>query len=166
MWRRLLRHVHPDTGGEHELFVWCRALYEHVAGDYNIEDVRTTDERRHPPRHPTSSADPRLDFTRAYDLTCSSFDELTQRALRLADEVGEPYARLLRLLRDCVEAPETDVALHRQQHQGATYKTLAAIAYAAGFDKERRVGWYRIAERVPLAQRHAGHIISRLREGQ
>jgi hypothetical protein len=25
------------------------------------------------------------------------------------------------------------------------------------------VGWYRIAETIPLSQRHAGHILSRLK---
>jgi hypothetical protein len=32
MWRRLLRRVHLEHGGEHDLFVWTGTLYEHVAG--------------------------------------------------------------------------------------------------------------------------------------
>jgi hypothetical protein len=28
----LLKRAHPDHGGESGLFVWTRALYEHVAG--------------------------------------------------------------------------------------------------------------------------------------
>jgi hypothetical protein len=35
MWRRLLRVVRPDSGaGDHDLFIWTGALYEHVAGDH------------------------------------------------------------------------------------------------------------------------------------
>jgi hypothetical protein len=45
MWRKLLRHVPPDTGGDSDLFVWARGLYEHVTGD-GIEDVRTRAQRR------------------------------------------------------------------------------------------------------------------------
>jgi hypothetical protein len=33
-----------------------------------------------------------------------------------------------------------------------------------GMTKAERVQWYRIAEAIPLSQRHAGHILSRLKK--
>jgi hypothetical protein len=159
MWRKLLRCVHPDAGGDDALFVWVRNLQEHVAGD-GIEPL-PQEVRRDPPRHPTTGD--RIDYTEAFD-RASSFDGLTRAAVMYADEVGAPHDRLLRMLRDCMEAGPDDVALHRQQNQGATYKSLAAIAHRAGMSKPERVRWYRIAESVPLSQRHAGHIIKRMQE--
>jgi hypothetical protein len=76
----------------------------------------------------------------------------------------EPYRRLLELLADCSEAPPSDTVLYRQQNQGATYRSVAAIAYRVGMSKQERLVWYKIAERVPLAQRHVGHIIRRVGE--
>lgn len=160
LWKRLIARTHPDAGGDHDLFIWTTALYEHVAGD-GVEPL-PREARRDPPRHhtPTTDAD-RVDFTAAFD-RAGSFDGLTRAAVMYADEVGEPYAGLLRMLRDCFEAGPEDVAAYRQQHQGATYKTLAAIAHRVRMSKPERVRWYRIAESIPLSQRHAGHIISRL----
>jgi hypothetical protein len=158
MWRSLLAAVHPDRHGSHELFVWCQRLREHVAGDsFAFEDVRTAYERRRPPPHPSASE--RLDFTAAFDLP--GFDALTERAMRTGPEVGEPYASVLRLVADCY--PVQDGPLFRQQHAGASYKSLAAIAYAAGLSRDERVRWYRICERIPLSQSHANHILRRLR---
>lgn len=31
MWRKLLAKVHPDAGGEHELFIWADQVREHCA---------------------------------------------------------------------------------------------------------------------------------------
>jgi hypothetical protein len=33
-----------------------------------------------------------------------------------------------------------------------------------GMSKPERVQWYRIAEDIPLSQRHAGHILSKLQK--
>lgn len=33
MWKRLLRSVHPDTGGDGELFVWTRELQKYVINE-------------------------------------------------------------------------------------------------------------------------------------
>jgi hypothetical protein len=137
-----------------------RSVYEHVTGD-DIEDARTRAQRRQPPPHDDSpSTGDRLDFTDAHS-HAESFDDLISRALKVAEEVGQPFRGLLLLLRDCRESEE--IALSRQQRQGATYKTLAAIGYAAGMSQAQRSWWYRIAESVPLSQRHAGHIMARLK---
>jgi hypothetical protein len=113
MWRRLLRLAHPDGAGEHELFVWVRELHEHVAGDH-IEDVRTSYQRRQPPPHPTAGE--RLDFTDAFTVA-ADFADLTASATALAADVGEPYARLLRMLASCYPVSEAETALYRAQHE-------------------------------------------------
>ena len=53
--------------------------------------------------------------------------------------------------------------LYDQQRCGASYKSLAAIGHMVGMTKAERVQWYSIAEAVPLSQRHAAHIFSRLK---
>jgi len=90
------------------------------------------------------------------------FDELTRRALLAARNVLEQYAELLELLDDCNEAHHG--ALVREQRRGASYKRLAAIGHRAGMTKAERVRWYRIAEGIPLSDRHAGHILSKLKK--
>jgi hypothetical protein len=62
MWRRLLRVVHPDTGGDAALFVWCRSLQEYVVGDA-IEPPRREHE---PPRRTTTQDSPRVDYADAF----------------------------------------------------------------------------------------------------
>jgi hypothetical protein len=165
MWRRLLAAAHPDRGGDHDLFIWARALYDHVAGDGpGTPDMRAPHGRREPPPHPSSPTGARVPFEAAFE-KAASFADLTRQAVALAESADPVYAPLLRLLASCYEASEADGPLFRHQRAGATYRSLAAIAYAAGFDKERRVGWYRLAESVPLSQRHAGHILSKLQRG-
>jgi hypothetical protein len=164
MWRKLLRVVHPDSSaaGDHDLFIWTGALYEHVAGDY-LEEPIATRARRDPPKHPESSAGERIDFSEAPN-RAQSFDALTRAAVMYADEQPEPYASVLRLLSDCRKALPRDVAHYRAQHVGASYKQLALIAHLVKMSTPERRSWYRISESIPLSQRHAGHIISRLQE--
>src|SRR5215203_3304413 len=140
-WRRLLRVVHPDAGGDGDLFVWTRALQEYVAGDAIEPPPRDT--RRQPPQHPQTGE--RIPYEAAFD-KAGSFHDLTMTALQMADTVPEVYARLLRLLGDCVEAGPEDVAGYRSQHAGATYKQLAYAAHLAGLDAAERREWYAVAE--------------------
>ncbi len=158
MWRKLLARTHPDTGGDHELFIWAR----------NLHDVVCARVREDPPPRAARSSTPRegparVPFDEAFE-KAQSFADLTRQAVALADTVDAPHDRLFLLLEDCVALAE-DSPLHAQQSQGATYKTLAAIGHAAGMDKADRAGWYRLAEQSPLSQRHAGHILTRLKEG-
>jgi hypothetical protein len=157
MWRKLLRATHPDAAnGDHDLFIWTKSVFEHVSG-HQLEQPRS---RRDPPKHHrTTSASGRILFE-----TDHSFADLTHKALRLAEDLEEPYSWLLRLLGDCLEAGPEYPIMWRQQSQGATYRSLAAVAYRGGLSRPERVRWYRIAESVPLAQRHVGHIMSRLEE--
>jgi hypothetical protein len=116
-------------------------------------------ERSEARRPSSSAASERVPYHAAYD-RAESFAELTREALRLSERIEEPYASLLALLSDCGE--EFSGPLYKQQHQGATYRTLAAIGHAVGMDGSQRARWYRIAEEIPLSQRHVGHIIERV----
>ncbi len=71
----------------------------------------------------------------------------------------QPYGDVLSLLKDC--RPLEHLAY--EQDRGASYKRLAAIAHAWGMTKAERIGWYRVAEDLPLSDRHAGHILGRLK---
>lgn len=159
MWRRAVARCHPDAGGDHDLFIWITATRDHVIGGELGQTIpRRERSHNHQRSYSEASPDPaRIPFDKA-----GGFADLTAQALRAAQDLAEPYAGLLRLLADCYEAPEADSTLHRQQCQGATYKTLAAIGHRAGMSKPERARWYRIAESIPLSQRHAGHILSRL----
>jgi hypothetical protein len=157
MWRRLLKCVHPDRGGDHDLFIWSRALYQHVSGNGIEEPESYTRMRRDSEATKHHTTGDRIVFD-----TDLSFADLTHRALRLADELEQPYRTLLGLLGDCLEVGPNDPMLWRQQGQGATYRSLAALAYKANMSKPQRVRLYRIAERLNLTQRHCGHILSKL----
>jgi hypothetical protein len=147
-----MARCHPDQGGTDDLFVWARELQQHVAGD-DVEPLRRT----------TTADSPRLDYTAAFD-KAESFAELTAQAVALADTLEEPYASVLKLLSDCHELAEVVGIMYRQQHQRASYRSLAAIGHKVGVDKQARSYWYRIAEAMPLSQRHAGHILSKLQD--
>jgi hypothetical protein len=162
MWRKLLRVVHPDSGaGDGELFVWCRNLQAYVADDHLEEPPPRTG--RDPPKHPKTGE--RIDYTEAFQ-RADSFEALTRAAVLFADEQPEPYASVLRLLSDCHEATPQDVTLYRAQHVGASYKQVALIAHLVKMSTQERSRFYRIAESIPLSQRHAGHIISRLQDSE
>jgi hypothetical protein len=154
MWRRLLARVHPDTGGDHETFVWAMNLRDVVCSGGAATSPKEEPRPQPPPKKAGES-----DCVE-FDTECD-FDELTANALILAKDLPEPYAGVLKLLRGCEEA--YDGPLYDQQGKGATYKQLAAIAHTAGMSKDQRIQWYGIAESVPFSRRHAGHVLSRLK---
>jgi hypothetical protein len=156
MWRRLLALTHPDGGGAHDLFVWVSALREHVAGDH-IEPVVDERPRRARYRDYAASESERVPFDYYAD-----HDALTDRAVTMADAVAEPFASLLRSLAGCYRAE--DGPLYYQQRKGATYRQLAAIGHRVGMSKAERTQFYRIAESIPLSQRHAGHMFAHVQE--
>jgi hypothetical protein len=147
MWRRLLAKTHPDAGGDHELFIWATATRDHVCGGGEFSRQREG----------STSATERVPFD-----YYSVFEVLTDRAVNMAAAVAEPYGYLLRQLADCYPASSEAGPLYDQQRRGASYKQLAAIGHTVGMSKPERVQWYRIAESIPLSQRHAGHILSKL----
>lgn len=152
MWRLLIAATHPDTErGSHELCIFVQALKEYVLSKPHEEVFAPS-----PPRpEPAPTADPdRVPF-----LPDADFRVLTRRAVMLADDVPLPYRYVLRLLRDC----EYLTGFEDKQRRGASYKQLAAIGHNVGMSKQQRVRWYGIAEAVPLADRHASHLLGRLK---
>jgi hypothetical protein len=159
MWRRIVGRSHPDAGGDHEFFIWTVATRDAICGGRlgaKIPKVDRQDHRSRRGEDSTPSTSKRVPFDEdAY------LEVLTDRAIRMADAVAEPYGYLLLQVADCY--PAAAGALHDQQRRGASYKSLAAIGHRVGMTKAERVQWYSIAEAVPLSQRHAGHILSRLK---
>ena len=153
MWRRLLSRVHPDVGGSHELFIWTGAIKAIICDGQLHAGPERVSRRRD---NSTPSDTERVPFDPFAD-----FGALTDRAVTMADAVAQPYCYLLQQLADCQAA--TEGTLYAQQRRGATWKQLAAIGHVVGMSKAERTQWYRIAESVPLSQRHAGHILARLK---
>lgn len=155
MRRKLKALAHPDNGGTHDLFIWTTNLLELVEAPRRCLGACTgepTDKRE-----PSTGHQPepdRIPWTGVY-----SFEEVTRTALRYAS-AGEPYGPLLSLLADC--QPMDDKAI--QQGRGASYRQLAAVAHARGMSKTERVAWYRLAEDLGLTDRHAGHLLGRLKK--
>jgi hypothetical protein len=151
MWRLLVSRAHPDAGGDHELFIWTVATWDAVCGELGAEIPRV--ERWAPSTQGTGE---RVPFDED-----ASLEILTDRAVAMAEAVAEPYGFLLRQVADC--EPAEDGPLRDQQRCGASFKSLAAIGHRVGMTKAECIQWYRIAESVPLSQRHAEHILSRLK---
>jgi hypothetical protein len=157
-WRRLLATVHPDRDhGDHELFVFLTALRKHVegcAGELRIESKpspsRASEAR---PSYTPPDDKPRIPYP-----TAAAFAEVTRTALLLAAN-NNAYGEVLSLLVDCYPLEH----LAYEQDRGASYKRLAAIAHTWGMSKAERTGWYRACESIPLSDRHAGHILSKLK---
>jgi hypothetical protein len=158
MWRRLVSRSHPDAGGSHELFIWTVAVRDVVCSSRDQVAVNPEpDDHPSRRREPSTSAAPeRVPFDEE-----ALLEVLTDRAVTMAAAVAEPYGYLLRQVADCYQAK--DGPMYDQQRRGATYRTLAAIGHTVGMSKEERIQWYRIAEAIPLSQRHAGHILSRIK---
>jgi hypothetical protein len=146
MWRRLVARAHPDAGGDGELFVWANSVREVICSGELRAGTWTS---------PAPADDvPRIPYP-----TGADFGEITRRALERAG-VEDVYGRVLSLLADC----EPLEHLAYEQDRGASYKRLAAIAHAWGMTKAERVGWYRVAEDLSLSDRHAGHILAKLKK--
>jgi hypothetical protein len=160
MWRRLVARTHPDAGGNHDLFIWTGTVKDAVCGgQLQVESKSKPSE--HPSRQQETSTDRQSaadDKPRVPWPTGTDFEGSTHEALLLAAMV-QPYAQILLLLADC--RPLEHLAF--EQDRGASYKRLAAIAHTWGMSKAERVGWYRVAEGIPLSDRHAGHILSKLK---
>jgi hypothetical protein len=159
MWRRLLSRSHPDAGGDHELFIWTVATRDAICDEELGGEAPGRERREQPSRRRetlTSSAGEYMPFDQFAD-----FKVLTDRALSMAEAVAEPYGFLLRQVAECY--PVSEGPLYEQQCRGASYRSLAAIGHTVDMSKAERVQWYRIAEVIPLSQRHAGHILSRLK---
>ena len=150
MWRKLIALTHPDRG-DHEHCIWTQNVREHVCKGVTAPWPQPKPE----PKPSTVYEDGRVPFP-----SDSIFGVLTATAIERAGAVSTLYGRLLPLLRDCY----TTTHLPHEEQRGASYKRLAHIAHLIGMSKSERIEWYRVAESIPLSERHAGHIIKRLKE--
>jgi hypothetical protein len=153
MWRKLVALTHPDRGGDHERCIWTQNVREHVCEGATGARISSPSWRPEPRTY--SHEEDRVPFSLG-----SVFEELTSLAVGRAGAVGSLYGRRLLLLEDCYML---DHLVHEEQ-RGASYKRLAYIAHLCGMSKSERIEWYRIAESIPLSDRHAGHLIKRLKE--
>lgn len=151
MWRRLIARTHPDAGGDHELFIWVGSVRELVCSG----NLRSRPKPEPPPEPRTVYEEGRVPFPVGV-----AFDELTSLALEQAGAGGDLYGSLLMLLQDCHSLTH----LAHEEQRGASYRRLAYIGHLTGMTGTERSGWYRVAESIPLADRHAGHILKRLKE--
>ncbi len=156
MQRKLKALAHPDNGGDHELFIWTTNLLDLAGEQRPCSKTCAAQPSRRPDSPPAS---PTKDPDRVPYPPYPNFEELTRRALTVAEEVEGVFAGPLRLLSDCYPIER----LKHEQGRGATYKQLAAIGHAMGMNGAGRARWYEIAEGIPLSQRHAGHVLSKLK---
>ncbi len=166
MLRRVIARTHRDAGGDDALFIAANELREDIlSGELVPAEPKDLARCSNCPRRdatPRRSYSTDADPARAPFSTDASFDQLTSLALERAGTVAGVYGELLLQLRDCVFMAD----MERQQRRGASYKQLAYIAHLAKMSKPERAGWYRVAEDVPLADRHASHLISRLKRSE
>jgi hypothetical protein len=158
MWRRALARLHPDGGGSHDLFIWAGAVRDEVC-DLSHCAGASPEPADHPSRRREAST--HEEPARVPYPPEAEFIALTARALAMTCEIGGIHGSLLEMLADCEAPPLTTGAW---EQRGASYKSLADIGHRVGMSKAERVQWYRIAEAVPLSQRHAGHILGKLQE--
>jgi hypothetical protein len=157
MWRRALAKLHPDGGGSHDLFIWAGAVRDVVCGS-SLRAGAIPESEDHPSRRRGASTEAPARVPYPPD---SDFAALNARAVAMAEEIGGVRGYLLEMLADCEAPPSTTGAW---EQRGASYKKLAAIGHMVGMSQAERVRWYRIAEAVPLSDRHAGHILGRLKK--
>lgn len=135
------------------MFVWATATREVVCGGgLGAEIPRRTGRERPAPSDPE-----RVPYEPS-----ANFAHLTDRAVTMADAVAAPYGYLLRTLADCYPASRGS-SMEDQQKRGASYKRLAAIGHMVGMDAAERAQWYDVARSIPLSDRHAGHILGKLK---
>lgn len=157
MWRKARRPFHPDTGGDPEVFIWLTSVMESVC---SLEAPAGE-----PPEEPRrKSRNEKDDKDRIPYPTGADFREVTLDAIRYANNHPDEYGRLLRLLEDCI--PRYTGRLWREQERGASYRRLAAIGHLAGMNVAQRSRWYDIARSIPLSDRHAGHILARMKRSE
>ena len=150
MWRETKARAHPDAGGDHELFVWLGSIEELICSDGGYSKP----EPEPWPSYQSSREEP----ARAPYPTESGFEETTRTMLTMGC-FGMPYGPVLSLLAGCYPLNH----LAPEQNRGASYNRLAAIGHAWGMTMVERNCWYRMAEAIPLSDRHTGHILLRLK---
>jgi hypothetical protein len=97
---------------------------------------------------------PRLeDLHRFYESAFASTVEAGLRLAKVCEEQGEQkVADLLYMLQGAVY-PDNSQAL-----EGATFKSLAYVAYLYDLSHEERQKWYIVGQELPLSQAHVSYI--------
>ena len=162
LWRRAPSRVHPDSGGDHEIFLFLSAAKEALAEPCECRRGDPLAGPRNGYAGQEQTTD-RIDYDPELGIP-STFDALTMRALESGVELEEPYRKLISLLTDCVSSGHGRQEL--KQRRGASFKQLAYAGYLAGLNKEERGRFYEIAQRVPLSDRHISHVIDKLKDGR
>ncbi len=87
-----------------------------------------------------------------------TFEEVKKTALEMAASPHTPtyVASMLGCLEDC------EYLDGKQDHEGATYKSIAYAGRLLKLDAAQRQRWIETVEMLGLAQHHVGHIISRI----
>jgi hypothetical protein len=85
------------------------------------------------------------------------FYEVRRTALEMSDRADTPtyVAEMLSSLKDC------EYLGGKQDHEGATFKSIAYAGRLYGLDAVQRQRWIETAEALGLPQRCIGHIIAR-----
>jgi hypothetical protein len=157
MWRRLLARLHPDAGGDGELFTFGQAVREQVTGDGRCDRCLAHSYSEYGSSTNASEAKERIDFNPP---TGDPFEHL-RMILGVAKDVPNPFRDVLLLLIDC--PTEDHGRAFASQATGASYRQLAYLAHLAGFSDEERQRWYSLAEDLSLSGRHVSHLISTLK---
>ncbi len=144
MWRKAIAALHPDRGEDYEACIWIQAVRDTVCSGQTDRAIP-----KHEPQ--TVYEEGRVPFPEIAD-----FEALTRRALEVGEEMGGIFAVPLGQLYNCRPMPH----LVQEQERGVSYKRLAYLAHICGMSKAERIEWYRVAESIPLSDRHAGHIIA------
>lgn len=172
-----MARTHPDAGGSEELFVWTQALREELCDaslaesgfasrvweEFLAAQCAGSRSEARPKNRPRQS---KRSTNRIYFDTALSFNELTDRALEIADTLEEPYRALVPLLLDGCELSRfgCDLAfIEAARTVGAFYARVADASHALRLDEQTRLRLYKFAKRVPLSDLHAVHMVNRAR---
>ncbi len=148
MWRLLLARAHPDAGGSEELFIFTQALREKVCGNAFLQELSRLSQvwegfvaahRSRPRTEPRPKKKPKQSKRQTNRIpfdTTLLFNELTGRAMEIADTLEEPYGELVALLLEGCKLSGfgcDPLFIKEAKTVGAYYARLADVGHALGF---------------------------------
>lgn len=152
MWRKLRAKCHPDSGGQHELFIWVDELREQVSilawkleshADEYKKIIQENQELR--------------ERLAEYESCSAPYDDEPEES-----EIIRRISSLRRCHRDALiplqEWAETWESI--DSSGPATGKQIAYIAHLYGMDNGERYDFYDVCESIGLSKNGAGWLIS------